>query len=159
MVVRALAAVPGMSKRQAFEVAQTVLKVADVEKDDGSADGRISFNEYMSLLTGLWLEASGRHHLFGAGHPLRAEINALFGEGGARLRRMVTKWDFNKSADTLRNAALTGRNNSMMWASCAAVLALRFGDIDTAMRDWEQAAGTCAAVVRAIASTLSNPLL
>ena len=51
-LVRALAAVPGMSKRQAFEVAQTVLKVADVEKDDGSADGRISFNEYMSLLEG-----------------------------------------------------------------------------------------------------------
>ena len=51
-LVRALAAVPGMSKTQAFEVAQTVLKVADIEKDDGSADGRISFNEYMSLLEG-----------------------------------------------------------------------------------------------------------
>lgn len=51
-LVRSLAAVPGMSRTQALEVAQTVLKVADVEKDEGSADGRISFNEYMSLLEG-----------------------------------------------------------------------------------------------------------
>ena len=51
-LVRSLATVPGVSKRQAMEVAQTVLKVADEMGDEGSSDGRISFNEYMSLLEG-----------------------------------------------------------------------------------------------------------
>jgi len=55
-LVGPLASVKGISRKQALEVAQTILKVADggAGKSSGtdSHDGRLSFTEYMSLLEG-----------------------------------------------------------------------------------------------------------
>ena len=51
-LVAAYARIPGVSKKQALEVAATVLKVADKEVDDRQGTGKISFNEFMTLLEG-----------------------------------------------------------------------------------------------------------
>lgn len=50
-VVAAFAEIPGVDKKQALEVAYTILEVAD-DKSAGEDKGTISFTEYMTLLEG-----------------------------------------------------------------------------------------------------------
>lgn len=50
-VVAAFAEIPGVDKKQALEVAYTILEVAD-DKNAGDDSGTISFTEYMTLLEG-----------------------------------------------------------------------------------------------------------
>ena len=101
--------------------------------------------EYMSSQS--FIEGSGRFHLFGANHPVRAELNALFGEKGARLRNMVTTYDIKFGVDVKR---LWWQFDGMVTGLAGFSLALRFGDLDGAKQDWTIASESCQAIMRAI---------
>ena len=92
-------------------------------------------------------EVAGRFHLFGANHPVRAEINALYGEKGARLRNLVTTYDISFGVDVKR---LWWQFDPMVTGMAGFSLALRFGDLDGAKQDWTIASESCQAIMRAI---------
>ena len=103
--------------------------------------------EYMKGVLPSWIEASGRSHLLGNNHPARAEINAFFGENGARLRKMVTTYDIRLGVDVKR---LFLRLDGMVTGMAGFSLALRLGDLDGAKHDWTIASESCKAIMRAI---------
>ena len=103
--------------------------------------------EYMKGVVSSWIELKGRSHLLGANHPARAEINAFFGEKGARLRNMVTTYDMGLGVDVKR---LWLMFDGMVTGMAGFSLALRFGDLEGAKQDWTIASESCKAIMRAI---------
>ena len=103
--------------------------------------------EFMRGNMSCMLESMGRFHLITANHPSRDEINAFFGEKGARLRSRVATYDMSAGVDVKRCFMIF---NWMVTGMAGFSLALRFGDLDGAKQDWLIASESCKAIMRAI---------